>query len=207
MLHSGCVNDWGIGDDDFLVVIVVRPPAPSPALMSDGAKAKVFAAGEGLDVAPNTGAHGGLSADVGRSVHPSRANNLSNADNVPVQLSELMHALANFSSASNSSGVELQINPLLSAPSRLRLEEEDGELDEGDDDQEEHAEVEDDDVDEEEEGEDEEEPDEEDDDEEGKDEQDEDEQDEDEQDEVVTFAASTPQSSPSVFISASYGAN
>ena len=113
VLHSGCVQDCGINEDDFLVVVVVRPPelaeTPKPS--------------KGQDFAGR-----GLGGEAASHAHAQDATSFSGADgaaapprteptsaaNVPVQLSELMHALARFSSVPHSGGLQLPapLNPL-----------------------------------------------------------------------------------------------
>jgi hypothetical protein len=142
VLHSGCVQDHCIADDEFLVVIVVGPAARADAAtkVSDAA-GQTQQGSQGLD-APSKRPHDVLVSDL-----PPRAADLSAAASVPVQLSELMHALASFSSApSAAAGRQLppQLSPLLSAPAGMRPEgeEEDeehvaDEHDEGDEEDEE----------------------------------------------------------------------
>jgi len=147
-------QDCGIGEDDFLVVIVVghaasavvgnaskasaQVPPPSheahvsgrprglrcfmpyllPALRMWPAVSSLLACAECKVRMRTTGMQDGNGAskeastrahDVGsiNTVPPPRDTHLGNSANVPVQLSELMQALATFSSAPNSGGQQL----------------------------------------------------------------------------------------------------
>jgi hypothetical protein len=134
VLHSGCVQDHCIADDEFLVVIVVGPAARANAAKKESdAAGQTQQGGQGLD-APSKRPHDVLVSDL-----PPRAADLSAAASVPVQLSELMHALASFSSAPSATA-----GGLMSAPMGMRPEEEDedeehvaDEHDEGDEEDEE----------------------------------------------------------------------
>ena len=126
VLHSGCVQDHCISEDEFLVVIVVRPAAHADAATTEqDVPGQAPQGGQGLE-APSKRPHAVIVSDL----PPPRATDLSAAASVPVQLSELMHALASFSSAPNGAAGRLppQLSPL-SAPAGMRQEEE-GQADE-----------------------------------------------------------------------------
>ena len=121
VLQDGCVQDCGIVEDDFLVVVVVRPPASAGALSSDSVRAE--GAVHARTQQPDMSAIGSGLSRPG----PQHAADLCNVESVPVQLSELIHALSSFSPGPNA-GLQLppQLNPLLSNSSRSpRPEEED----------------------------------------------------------------------------------